>query len=124
MERIEQLAFEWAAREAGLTAFGVVVCMLVYGASIDQALKIGALGFTLVAAFQLLRARQIVARAPETTEIWANLRSDERPPRAVAQRLIARAGTQASCRFGLHAARLSLCLWAFEIGGAMIGLPA
>jgi hypothetical protein len=124
MERIEQLAFEWAAREAGLIAFGVLVCAVVFGVNLDTALKIGALGFTLVAAFELLRARQIAAREPEATDIWASLRSDERPPRTVAKRLIARAGTQASCRFGLHAARLSLCLWAVEIGGAVTGLSA
>lgn len=122
MERIEQLAFEWAAREAGLTALAVVVCALVFGANLDESLRIGALGFTLVAAFEWLRARQIAVRDAEATEIWAGLRRDERPPRAVAQRLIARAGAQASCRLGLHAARLSLALWAVEIGGAVSGL--
>lgn len=122
MERIEQLAFEWAAREAGLVALAVVAGALALGSDFDTTLKIAALGFSLGGALELFRVHQIAARGPEATEIWVGLKRDERPPRHVAHKLIVTAGTRAFCQFGLAAARLSIVLWAVEIGGAVTGV--
>jgi hypothetical protein len=122
MERIRELAYAWAARETGLAAVGVIGLMFTLAADPAFALKAGAIGFTLVAGLQMVRADRAPSRDPERTEIWSGLKRDERPPRAVARRLIGTASREAASTFAWYCAGTAMALFAVEIGASLGGL--
>ncbi|MBN8941642.1 MAG: hypothetical protein J0H01_19200 [Rhizobiales bacterium] len=121
MERIRELAFAWAARESGLAGLGVIALMFTLAADPIIALKAGAIGFTLLAALLMFRADRAPLREPECTEVWDGLKRDERPPRAVARRLIGTANREAASTFGWYSAGTAVALWITEIGAALSG---
>ncbi|QCI65808.1 hypothetical protein [Phreatobacter stygius] len=121
MERIRELAFAWAARESGLAVLGVIGVMFTLAGDPVLALKAGAIGFTLVAALLMFRADRAPLREPEGTEVWSGLKREERPPRAVARRLIGRANREAASTFGWYSAGTAVALWITEIGVTLSG---
>lgn len=122
MEMIRRRAFQSAARDCALAALGVLALMFHWAGEPVSALKAGAIGFTLVAVFMVLRIDRADRSDPEGTEVWINLKRDERPPRAVAKRLIAAATRQASGTFGWYASGVAVSLWVATIGAGLGGL--
>lgn len=115
MERIEAAAFECTARGAGFGALAITMTMLGFSFDLALAVKIGAVGFSLMAAILLFRGETAHRRDHRRSEIWLMLPKPARPQEAVAQGVIARASSKASFRFGHHAASLSLALWGVEM---------
>ena len=122
MDRIRELSFAWAARETGLAVLAMIGVMFTLADSPLVALKAGAIGFTLVAAVLMVRADRAPTREVECTEVWNGLKRDERPPRAVARRLIGKANREAASTFGWYTAGTAVALWIAEIGVAVSGL--
>ena len=122
MEMIRLRAFQSAARDCALAALAALALMYHWAGEPLLAMKAGGIGFALVAVFMVLRAVQNAMQDVEYNEIWINLKRDERPPRAVAKRLICSASRQACYTFGWYAAGVSISLWALTIGAGLTGL--
>lgn len=121
MESIRRHAFQAAARDCALAALAVLVLMFHNATDSFSALKVGAIGFTLVAVFMILKVDRTERTDVEGTEVWGSLKQDERPPRAVARRLIGRATRQACYTLGWYTSGVAVSLWAMAIG---IGLTS
>ena len=122
MDMIFRRAFQAAARDCGLAALATLALMFHWAGEPTAALKAGAIGFTLVAVFMVLQVDRIKRAEVEGTEVWINLKQDERPPRRVAKRLIGEAMRQACYTCGWYASGIALSLWSLTIGAGLTGL--
>jgi hypothetical protein len=115
MEPIRRLAFESIARGSAFAVLAIVVTMI--GVSFDAvlALKVGAFGFTLLAAVLMLWAERAPVRDPRRTEVWSSLPKDHRPPVAIAQKVIGHATRDAAAQIGLYASSAAITFWLVEI---------
>lgn len=119
MDAIRSLALLSVARGCGFATLAIAFTMLGLSFNIVLALKVGAFGFTLLAAVLWLRAERAERRDHRRTEIWTLLPKDQRPPAAVAQNLIARATRETCARVGGYAATFAVSLWVVEIAVAI-----
>lgn len=122
MEMIRRRAFQAAARDCALAALAVFALVFQSAGEPVMALKVAAIGFTLVAIFMVLQVERTDRAEVEGTEVWINLKRDERPPRAVAKRLISHAVRQAGYTFGWYSAGIAVSLWVATIGAGLTGL--
>jgi hypothetical protein len=122
MEMIRRRAFQSAARDCGLAALAALALMFHWAGDPVMALKAGAIGFTVVAIFMVLRVDWTEHSNVEGNEVWINLRQDERPPQRVAKRLIEQAMRQACYSFAWLSSGVALSLWGATIGAGLTGL--
>lgn len=115
MRAVEEAAEVSIGRGVGFAVLAIIVTMAGFSFDPVAALKIGAVGFTLIAAILLYKAERALERDPRATEIWIMLPKDRRPPHEVAQKIIGNAARDAHHRFGYWCASGSLALWAADL---------
>jgi hypothetical protein len=108
LERLNQLALLSVARGVGFAALAIVCAMVGFYGNPHALLKFGGLGFLLVAAVLIIKARSASALRYRRTEVWQMLEPHERPPDAYAQRMIAAARQAALLRFAHTTAAASV----------------
>lgn len=117
----DRLAEMATARACGFAGLGIVAVMV--GLSFDPllALKSGAILLSMLTAvlhFLALRAPTVPYKR---TEVWLMIEASDRPPEAVAQRLIGGAVQAAYRRFALYAASGAGAMWLLALLYALVG---
>jgi hypothetical protein len=106
LERLNQLAILSVARGVGFAALAIACAMVGFYGNPHALFKFGGLGFLLIAAVLIMKARSAPDLRYRRTEVWRMLEPDERPPEAYAQRMIA----AALLRFAQATASVSVAL--------------
>jgi len=115
MGAIEKAAFVSIGRACGFAGFAVL--LLVIGLSFEPVLAArtgSALGLLLTGILFACAARAR-SRPYKRTEVWVLLRRDERPPAAIAQRVIGQALYETYRWFARQAAIVSILLLAASL---------
>lgn len=116
--RLHVLAEISTARACGFAGLAILCLMVGLSSSLATTLKGGGYAALLVATVLLLMARRAPAKPYRRTELWLMLDDGERPPDALAQRLLAEARRAAFLRFaGYHAIAAALALMAAFAAG-------
>ncbi len=110
LERLNQLAILSVARGVGFAALAIACAMVGFYGNPHALFKFGGLGFLLIAAVLIMKARSAPDLRYRRTEVWRMLQPDERPPVAYAQRMIAAARQAALLRFAQATASVSVAL--------------
>jgi hypothetical protein len=107
-DRLNELATLSVARGVGFAGLAILCAMIGFYGNAHALLKFGGLGSLLVAAVLIVKARAAPRLAYRRTELWLMLEPHERPPAAIAQRVIAVARQAALFRFAHASAAVSV----------------
>ncbi|TVR11506.1 MAG: hypothetical protein EA385_01270 [Salinarimonadaceae bacterium] len=89
MDRISKLAALSVLRATGFASLAIALSMFSLAFDPALALQVGGLGFLILAGVMELRASIYPhKRRIRESEVWIMLDDDERPPEAIARRLI------------------------------------
>ena len=115
---VRAAAFTSIARGSGFGGLAVVTMMIGFADQPIVAMKIAGYGALLETAILLLMARHAPDKPHRRTEIWLILDARDRPPAAIAQRVVAQARREALLHFAYWAARVAA---ASLIGAVILG---
>ncbi|MEZ5844682.1 MAG: hypothetical protein R3D27_13250 [Hyphomicrobiaceae bacterium] len=115
MDRIERLAFLSVGRGCGFSMFAVVLIVIALSTNFALAMLVGGQLCLLGCLVLLLRARLAHRWPHERTEVWMMLDAGDRPPKPVAQRIVATALRGAYLVFAREAATLAAGMSALSL---------
>lgn len=110
--RLRELAEISTARACGFAGLAILCLMVGLSSSIETTLKAGGYSALLVAAVLLLMAQRAPTLPYRRTELWLMLDDSERPPEALAQRLLGDIRRAAFLRFAAYHAVAAAALLA------------
>lgn len=120
LQRIEAAAERSVARACGFAALAVFCFMVgLSSEALTMAIQAGGTLALLTCMVLLLKAWRAQSQPYKRTEVWRMLDPDERPPAAIAQKVIGDALRAAYLRFAMHAALLAT---GFLVLSAMLSL--
>jgi hypothetical protein len=124
MNAVRRSAFESVGRATGFASLAIV-CVLI-GLCWDPPLaaRTGGVLCLLITVTLVLRGVTAPTRDYRRTESWLLLSDDERPPRAVAQRVVAAALQEAYFTFAEKAAGVTIALFSAAIVLSAVMPPA
>ena len=105
MDVIEAYARISVARGCGFALLAIFLAVLGLMGTPVPALKLAGILLLFVAVFLMLRSDIAQRINHRDTEVWLMLDAAQRPPPAIAQRVIGAALGRTFARFGLHFAR-------------------
>lgn len=105
MDVIEAYAKISVARGCGFALLAIACVMFGLMGTPVFALKIAGVFCTIIAAILMLRSELAPRMNYKNTEVWLMLEMAERPPSAVAQRIISGVLSRTFAKFGLYFAR-------------------
>jgi len=114
-ETIRRAAFTSVMRGCGFGMLGVVTGMMGLANELVLALRTGGLGMLLMTFVLILKAARVDQVSYKSTEVWVMLEDGQRPPDALAHRMIADARREAMLRFAYLSAIVAVVLLAFEL---------
>ncbi|MGD9784268.1 MAG: hypothetical protein AB7E80_04205 [Hyphomicrobiaceae bacterium] len=115
LQRIEDLAYFSVARGCGFAMLAIATTMIGLSFDAPQSLQTGAVLSLLTCVVLLIKALRTTIKPYHATEVWLMLAPADRPPDAIAQRLIARSLREAYLRFALYFAYGALLLIGLRI---------
>ncbi len=118
---IDRLAVISVARGCGFGGLAIATTMVGASSNIVWSLQFGGLGFLLMAVILFLRGARSEHFPFKRSEVWIMLEKTERPPEAVAARMIARARREAHLRFAYAAALIAAAMLGFAVILRLIG---
>jgi hypothetical protein len=114
-EIIRRTAYTSVMRGCGFGMLGIVTTMMGLANELVLALKAGGLGMLLMAFVLIFKASRVDRVSYKTTEVWVMLDKHERPPEALAARMVADARREAMLRFAYISAILAVGMLSFEL---------
>lgn len=110
MQRLHDAAFVSVGRGCGFAALAIGTFMFGLSSDMAQSTQAGGILGLLVCFFLIFRAARAHVLPYRRTEVWMMLEPDDRPPEALAQRLVASALQSSYLRFALQYALGSAAL--------------
>lgn len=120
-ERIRQSAHASVMRGCGFGMLTIFTGMIGVASSLSLVLRTGGFGMLLMTFILILKAARAHRVPAHSTEIWVMLDEKDRPPKALAGRMIASARRETLLVFAYWSAIMAAVLLAAELVERIIG---
>ena len=115
MDRLEKLAWVSVGRGCGFAGVALLTLMFAFSFHLPLAFKVGGIVALITCLFLLMKGWHAPNRPYKRTELWLMLKPEDRPPAAIAQRIIGQVLRRTYFTFALHSAFVASGFFALSL---------
>ena len=122
MEEMRGIAYETVLRACAFASLAIFCVMIGLSFLPASAFQAGGFLSMLMTLVLMLKAREARTKDHRQTELWLYLPKENRPPQAVAQRMISTLMRETYLTFARWTAIMSIAMWSIALFFSVIGL--